>query len=67
MRVMLARLGKQISTSNVASGTTISAFLTSKKLKFTASVRVNAKTVTARYKLKTKDIVTVIGKVSGGR
>ena len=64
--VSLAELAKPITVKKINAGTTLVDFLEDLNMEYSSSVRVNAKASKKSYKLKSGDIVSIIGAVSGG-
>ena len=64
--VKLLELAKPIKSSTCKSGVTLEEFLKRRDRDYTSSVRVNGDVKSKTYTLKTGDIVSVIGAVSGG-
>ena len=67
IKVTLAQLARPLQVKSVSAGTTLKKFLEANNLAFNSSIRVNAKTATASYKLKKDDIICVVQQVSGGK
>lgn len=66
IEAMIGELTRPLKVCKIDAGTQLSKFLEDNGYKFSAQVRVNAESEKAGYKLKSGDIVTIIGEVSGG-
>lgn len=65
--IKIAQLAKQVATARVSAGSSLEDFFKKRKLQVTSAVRVNGNVVPKTYRLRNGDIITIIGKVSGGR
>ena len=64
--VKMAELAKPLKTMQCAPGTTLESFLQKRDMKYDSKIRVNGVVVAKTQKLRSGDIITVIGNVSGG-
>jgi hypothetical protein len=67
IKVLLGELVKPLVIKECEKGTTLIKFLEDNGIAWSSAIRVGGETQEKSYKLRSRDVITTIGSVSGGR